>query len=144
MTFGRRLGIDYGKARVGIAICDRDGLVVTPVQTLKNDGKILSQIAELIREYEPVGIYLGKPKHLAGLDGSSVEMVAVFAEQLVNSFNLPITYVDERLTSSHAEKLLKAAGKSSRESRGLIDQLAAVAILELGIDIEKHGKSAQN
>ena len=64
-------------------------------------------------------------------------MVAAFSERLMESFGLPITYVDERLTSNAAEKLLKSAGKNSKESRGLIDQLAAVAILELGIQIEK-------
>ena len=137
MSFGRRLGIDYGQARIGIAICDVEGLVATPLTTLKNDGKLFAEFAKIIDEYQPVGIYLGKPKHLSGVEGATVELVAAFAERLKESFALPITYVDERLTSGHAEKLLKSAGKSSRESRGLIDQLAAVAILELGIQIEK-------
>lgn len=137
MAFGRRLGIDYGQARVGIAICDADGLIATPLTTLKNDSKLFVAIEDLINEYQPTGIYLGKPKHLSGVEGATVELVAAFAERLQESFDLPITYVDERLTSGHAEKLLKSAGKSSRESRGLVDQLAAVAILELGIQIEK-------
>ena len=138
MAFGRRLGIDYGQARVGIAICDADGLIATPLTTLKNDSKLFVAIEKLIDEYQPIGIFLGKPKHLSGVEGATVELVAAFAERLQESFDLPITYVDERLTSGHAEKLLKSAGKSSRESRGLVDQLAAVAILELGIQIEKH------
>ena len=137
MTFGRRLGIDYGQARVGIAICDADGLIATPLTTLKNDSKLFVAIEELINEYQPTGIFLGKPKHLSGVEGATVELVAAFAERMQESFDLPITYVDERFTSGHAEKLLKSAGKSSRESRGLVDQLAAVAILELGIQIEK-------
>lgn len=137
MSFGRRLGIDYGQARVGLAICDSDGMVATPLITLKNDKTLFSKIAEIIEEHQIVGVFLGKPKHLSGVEGATVEMVAGFAERFSESFDLPIIYVDERLTSSHAESLLKAAGKESRTQRGLIDQLAAVAILELGIEIEK-------
>ena len=137
MTFGRRLGIDFGLARIGVAICDSDGLIATPLTTLKNDKKIFSELAEIIQSQNIVGIFVGKPKQLSGVEGATVELVAAFSERLMESFGLPITYVDERLTSNAAEKLLKSAGKKSKESRGLIDQLAAVAILELGIQIEK-------
>mgnify|MGYP003330989670 FL=1 len=137
MTFGRRLGIDFGLARIGVAICDSDGLIATPLTTLKNDKKIFSELAEIIQSQNIVGIFVGKPKQLSGVEGATVELVAAFSERLMESFGLPITYVDERLTSNAAEKLLKSAGKNSKESRGLIDQLAAVAILELGIQIEK-------
>jgi putative Holliday junction resolvase len=137
MAFGRRLGIDYGQARVGIAICDLDGLVATPLITLRNDNKLFSNLGALIEEHNIQGIFLGKPKHLSGVEGATVELVSAFAQRFSESFDLPIKYVDERLTSGGAEKLLKSAGKSAKESRGLIDQLAAVAILELGIQIEK-------
>ena len=137
MSFGRRLGIDFGQARIGLAICDLDGLVATPLTTLKNDNSLFIKLGEVIEEYSIVGIYLGKPKHLSGAEGATVELVASFAERFAESFDIPITYVDERLTSGAAEKLLKNAGKNSKESRGLVDQLAAVAILELGIQIEK-------
>lgn len=138
MSFGRRLGIDYGQARVGIAICDGDGVVSTPLVTLKNDQTLFAKLSSLIDENEISGIYLGKPKHLSGVEGATVELVAGFAQRFSETFEIPITYVDERLTSGHAERLLKSAGKNSRESRGLVDQLAAVAILELGIQIEKN------
>lgn len=137
MSFGRRLGIDYGQARVGIAICDVDGMVATPLVTLKNDKSLFTKLSEVIDEHNIVGVYLGKPKHLSGVEGATVELVSGFAQRFSESFEIPITYVDERLTSGGAEKLLKAAGKNSKESRGLIDQLAAVAILELGMQIEK-------
>lgn len=137
MSFGRRLGIDYGQARVGLAISDSDGLVATPLTTLKNDRTLMTKLGEIIEEHQIKGIYLGKPKHLSGVEGATAEVVATFAAQFMESFDIPIKYVDERLTSGHAEKLLKSAGKSTKESRGLVDQLAAVAILELGIQIEK-------
>ena len=138
MSFGRRLGIDFGQARVGIAICDQDGLVSTPLTTLKNDKSLFAKLSGLIEEHDISGVYIGKPKHLSGVEGTTVELVAGFAQRFSETFEIPITYVDERMTSGQAEKLLKNAGKNSRESRGLIDQLAAVAILELGIRIEKN------
>lgn len=139
MSFGRRLGIDYGQARVGIAISDSDGMVATALTTLKNDKTLLTKLGEIIHENQITGVYIGKPKHLSGVEGATVELVAAFTERFSESFDIPIKYVDERLTSGQAEKLLKLAGKNSKESRGLVDQLAAVAILELGIQIEKRG-----
>lgn len=136
MAFGRRLGIDFGRVRIGIAISDADGLIATPLVTLKNDKNLFARLREIIDEYGPVGIYLGKPIHLNGVEGATAELVSAFAEEL-NTFKLPITYVDERLTSGAASKLLKEAGKNSRESKEYLDQLAAVAILELGVQIEK-------
>jgi putative Holliday junction resolvase len=137
MSFGRRLGIDYGQVRVGLAICDNEGLVATPLTTLKNDKSLFSNLENIIAENNVVGIFLGKPKHLSGVEGATVELVSGFAQRCSETFELPITFVDERLTSGGAEKLLKAAGKNSKEQRFLLDQLAAVAILELGIQIEK-------
>lgn len=140
MIFGRRLGIDYGLVRVGVALSDSQGLVATPLMTLRNDQKLLSEIGKLIDEYQVAGIYLGKPIHLSGVEGKTQESVAAFAQRLLEAFNLPITYVDERLTTNSASKALKEAGKSARESKGLIDQLAATAILQLGLEIERHEK----
>jgi putative Holliday junction resolvase len=137
MSFGRRLGIDYGQAKVGLAICDNEGLVATPLTTLKNDKSLFSNLENIIAENNVVGIFLGKPKHLSGVEGATVELVSGFAQRCSETFELPITFVDERLTSGGAEKLLTAAGKNSKEQRFLVDQLAAVAILELGIQIEK-------
>ena len=137
MVFGRRIGIDYGQTRIGIAICDQDGLVATPLTTLKNDKTLFSKLDELVALYSPVGFYLGKPIHLSGVEGATADLVAAFAERLKSSFDLPVTFIDERLTSSRSRKLLRKVGKSDREQRGLVDQLAAVAILELGMQIDK-------
>jgi putative Holliday junction resolvase len=120
-----------------LAICDNEGLVATPLTTLKNDKSLFSNLENIIAENNVVGIFLGKPKHLSGVEGATVELVSGFAQRCSETFELPITFVDERLTSGGAEKLLKAAGKNSKEQRFLVDQLAAVAILELGIQIEK-------
>lgn len=137
MSFGRRLGIDYGQARIGLAICDNDGLVATSLTTLKNDKSLFSNLEKIIEDNNVEGIFLGKPKHLSGVEGATVELVSAFAQKFSEIFEIPITFVDERLTSDSAKKLLHSAGKNSKEQRSLIDQLAAVAILELGIQIEK-------
>jgi putative Holliday junction resolvase len=138
MPFGRRLGIDYGSARVGIAICDVDGLVATPLITLRNDSKLIAELATLIDEHGITGIFIGKPKHLSGVEGSTQEMVAAFAQRVEEAFSLPITYVDERLTTSSAQRTLREMDPELVKSKGLLDQLAAQSILQLGIDIEKH------
>ena len=138
MVFGRRFGIDYGAARIGIAICDADGLVATPVTTLKNDKDFFENFRQLQSEYSAVGIYLGRPKHLSGEIGTIQGDVDEFADKLVKEFNLPISWIDERLTSSGASLALRNRGLNSKTSKGLVDQLAAVSILELGIALEKN------
>lgn len=138
MSFGRRLGVDYGETRVGLAICDIDGLVATPLTTLRNDKTLFSRLEEIIAEHQIKGIYLGKPKQLSGVEGATVELVAAFAVRFSESFEIPITYVDERLTSAEAQRRLTESGKSSKETRGLVDQLAALSILELGLQVEKN------
>ncbi len=140
MPFGRRLGIDYGDARVGIAICDSDGLVATPVATLRNDSKLFSELEKLIKENSIAGIYLGKPIHLSGVEGSTQELVAAFSQRLQEAFSIPITYVDERLTTTSAKRTLREISKNSKESKSVVDQLAAQSILQLGIEIEKNVK----
>lgn len=141
MRLGRRLGIDYGKTRVGIALSDDQALVCTPLITLKNDSKLFSKISQLIDEYQPVCVYVGKPKHLSGIEGQTVEEVAKFVARFSESFQIPVKLIDERMTSKSAERRLREAGKDSRSQLGLVDQLAAMAILELGIEIDKRGPS---
>lgn len=140
MRFGRRLGIDFGHVRVGVALCDDDGLVCTPLTTLKNDGTLFAKFSEIISEYQPVKVYVGKPKQLSGVEGTTAEKVSSFVQRFEESFGIEIKLIDERLTSKGAEHKLRLAGKSAKESRSLIDQLAATAILELGIEMDKRDR----
>ena len=134
MQRGRRIAFDYGDARIGVAICDQDGILSTPLPFLDaKHPKLLQKIGELMREYEPVAIYLGEPKHLSGSDGAAVEKVKSFATMLRDEFTLPIIFVDERLSTVDAQRKLREAGKSSKESKSLVDSMAAVAILESGL-----------
>lgn len=131
---GRRIAFDYGDVRIGVAICDPDGILATPLTTLlRKDPQLKSQLSALFQEYEPVKIYVGSPKLLSGADGEAVNKVFEFTSFLTNNFDLPITLVDERLSTVSAQRQLQQAGKSARESKNLIDAAAAVAILEQGL-----------
>ena len=137
MKFGRRFGIDFGVARIGIAICDPEGLVATPLTTLANDNNFWIEFRKLQNEYNATGVYLGNPKQLSGKSGTIESIVSDFAERVAIEIGLPVTMVDERLSSKAAENKLHEMGISEKESRGLVDQIAAAGILELGISLEK-------
>jgi putative holliday junction resolvase len=138
MLRGRRLAFDYGDVRVGVAVCDPDGILATPVATLKlKDSNFWDQIVALIEEYEPVHIYVGSPKHLSGQSGTSVEKAEVFKNEIAERTSIDCTMIDERLSTVSAAKQLKDSGMNSRESKSAIDQAAAVAILEQALAIEK-------
>jgi len=131
---GRRIAFDYGDVRIGVAVCDPDGILATPLTTLQSkDPSLKKQIAELIEEYEPVKIYVGQPKLLSGEDGSAVAKVLVFTEMLTSNFDIPVVMVDERLSTVSAAKQLRESGVNAKEARSVIDAAAAVAILEQGL-----------
>jgi putative Holliday junction resolvase len=135
---GRRIAFDYGDVRIGVAVCDPDGILATPLTTLQSkDPQIKKQIAELIDEYEPVKIYVGQPKLLSGEDGSAVAKVSVFTELLTSNFDIPVILVDERLSTVSAARQLRESGINAKDARSVIDAAAAVAILEQGLANER-------
>jgi putative Holliday junction resolvase len=134
MERGRRIAFDYGDARIGVAICDPDGILATPLPFLDaKHPKLLLHIEELVSEFSPIAIYLGDPKHLSGASGESAAKVQAFASALESKFALPVIYIDERLSTVDAQRRLREAGVSSKGSKELIDSMAAVAILESGL-----------
>ena len=135
---GRRIAFDYGDVRIGVAVCDPDGILATPLTTLQSkDPLIKNQISELIDEYEPVKIYVGQPKLLSGEDGSAVAKVSVFTEMLTSNFDIPVILVDERLSTVSAARQLRDSGINAKDARSVIDAAAAVAILEQGLANER-------
>ena len=135
---GRRIAFDYGDVRIGVAVCDPDGILATPLTTLQSkDPSLKKQIAELIDEYEPAKIYVGQPKLLSGEDGSAVAKVLVFTEMLTSNFDIPVILVDERLSTVSAAKQLRESGMNAKDARSVIDAAAAVAILEQGLANER-------
>lgn len=131
---GRRIAFDFGSVRIGVAICDPDGILALPLPFLEaKHPKLNQQISLLFDEYLPVEIFIGYPLHLSGQAGSAVALVEGFKASLALITEIPITFIDERMSTVSAAKTLRDAGKSARDSKSLIDSLSAVAILEQGL-----------
>ncbi|MGO4957084.1 Holliday junction resolvase RuvX [Luteococcus sp. Sow4_B9] len=134
-SYGVLLALDWGKARIGVAACDAQRILAYPVETVQNTPKdpaqVMRRLRDLVAEYEPVELLLGLPVSLQGDEGIAAQAMREVAERLTQEFgDLRVTLVDERLTSATAHQRLAQAGKNSRQRRGMIDQMAAVAILE--------------
>ncbi|MGV9671081.1 MULTISPECIES: Holliday junction resolvase RuvX [unclassified Gordonia (in: high G+C Gram-positive bacteria)] len=138
---GRRLGIDVGSVRIGVAVCDPDGILATPVETVRRDssgGTDIARIATLVAEYEAIGVIIGLPKTLRNTDGVAVAAAREFGDALTSAIApVGVEYVDERLTTVTAAQALRASGRSAKSSRGVIDQAAAVAILQGWLDARR-------
>ena len=135
---GRRIAFDYGDVRIGVAISDPDAILASPLTVLQaQSSHLISELTEIFSEYEPVSIFIGEPRHMSGESGDSVAKAKAFGDLLTETFGISVTYVDERLSSVSAQKKLRDAGVNTRDSKKIIDAMAAVAILEQGLAIEK-------
>lgn len=134
---GVRLGIDVGKARVGVARCDRDGLLAVPVETVARTDAAVARIVELAEEYSAMELLVGLPISLAGEDTASTADAREFAVALRAASGIDVRLVDERLSTVTAHAALRSAGRSQRSSRRIVDQVAAVVLLQQAIDVEK-------
>ena len=131
---GRRLAFDYGDVRIGVAVCDMDGILSSPLEPLNSKHPaLLDHVGDLVKEYEPVRIYVGQPLNLSGERSASSAKASAFAEQLRLNFDCDVVMIDERLTTVSASALLTQAGVNSKDQKKLIDSVSAVAILESGI-----------
>jgi len=139
MQRGRRIAFDYGDVRIGVAISDPDSILASPLTTLTaGDRKLEKAIAEILAEYEPVAIYVGKPANMDGSLGVAVEKARTFIAMLASLSSVPIVEIDERLSTVTASRSLKLSGVNAKDAKKQIDQLAAVAILEFALAIEKN------
>jgi putative Holliday junction resolvase len=141
MPTGVRLALDLGSARIGVAACDREGLLAYPVTTLAAKPEPLTEIRRLVDEYEPAALVVGLPRDLAGRDGIAAQAVRVRAALIAASVRVPVFLADERMTTATAAGRLRAAGHTARSGRAMIDQAAAVAILEGVLDAERAGRA---
>jgi putative holliday junction resolvase len=136
MRQGVRLGIDVGRARVGIARSTPDGQMAVPVVTLDRQSAV-SGIVELVAQWQPVELVVGLPINLQGKHTASTEDAESFAQELAEAGLGPIRMVDERLSTVSAQAQLRASGKSSKKQRPVIDQVAAVILLQQSLDTER-------
>ena len=131
---GRRLAFDYGDVRIGVAVCDPDGILATPLDFLSTkDPALKSSILALLGEYEPTKIYVGLPLNLSGEESEATQKAVAFSDFLTQLVSCPVKLVDERLTTSSASASLSQAGVNAKDQRKKIDSQSAVIILESGL-----------
>ena len=139
MRRGVRLAIDWGDARIGVAACDRDGVLSYPLDTVPAGATELARLAELVAEHEPIEVLVGLPRSLSGGEGPAAVKAREQAGRLAARLSVPVRLVDERLTTVTASQQLRASGKKAKQQRSLIDAAAAAAILEHALAIERSG-----
>lgn len=147
MRVGVRLGVDVGKARIGIARSDPHGMLATPIETVQRDHNgdaDFARIAAIVGEYEAFEVIVGLPLNMRGERTLSTEDAAEFAVDLAACLSgaAEVRLVDERLSTVSAQGQLRQAGKKTKESRGIIDQAAAVVILQHALDLERSRNQA--
>lgn len=134
---GVRLGVDVGRARIGVARCDPDGLLATPVETVPRDDASIGRLIALAGEYDASEILVGLPLNMRGEDTASTTDARAFATALATASAVPVRLVDERLSTVSAHAVLRDSGRSQRSSRSIVDQVAAVVLLQQALDVEK-------
>ena len=149
MRPGVRIGVDVGSVRVGVATCDPAGLIATPVETVRRGRGDLDRLAALVAERDAVEVVVGLPTTLAGRHGPAAEAAEEFARRLADHLadqsaarDVPVRLVDERLSTVGAQRGLRESGVDTRKGRSVVDQAAAVIILQTALDAERHSGTA--
>ncbi|MGY4708578.1 Holliday junction resolvase RuvX [Mycolicibacterium sp. CBM1] len=134
---GRRLGVDVGTVRIGVAVSDPDGILATPVETVRRErsGRHLRRLTALVAELGVVEVVVGLPRTLANRAGTSAEDAVEVSDALAERIApVPVRLADERLTTVAAQRSLLEAGVRAKAQRAVIDQAAAVGILQGWLD----------
>ena len=140
----RFLGLDHGARRIGVAISDELGLTAQPLLTIvhTNARNDLRSIGRLLRRYGCAGIVIGWPIHLSGDRSPRAIAAEKFADSLREEFNLPVHLWDERMSTAEAHRHLDAVGRGARDRKDVIDQIAAVLILQSWLDAQRQDEPA--
>jgi putative holliday junction resolvase len=133
------LGVDVGTVRVGVARSDPAGILASPLATLARDAahdRDIDELAQLVRDLDAIGVVVGLPKTLRGTEGASADMARNYAQRLAERITpVPVRHLDERLTTVSAQRKLHQNGvRGSRKVRAIIDQAAAVELLQHWLD----------
>lgn len=132
----RIIGLDYGEARIGVAVSDLLGTIANPLDTIseKDREKQLLKVLEVIEREKVEKIVVGLPKRMDGTLGHRAEYTKAFAEELSERCSLPLVMWDERLSSSEAHRMLDSGGVSGKKRKTKVDKIAAVLILQTYLD----------
>lgn len=134
------LGFDFGEKRIGVAVGDTLVGIAHPLQTISaesNDARF-GAIGALIQEWRPAQLVVGLPTHMDGTEHALTQLCRKFANRLHGRFNLPVTLVDERLSSAEASQTLREIGIGGRKQKPMLDQVAAQHILQTYLDSQAH------
>jgi putative Holliday junction resolvase len=130
----RILGIDLGRARIGVAVSDELGMLAHPVETIPARNDAIRRIAEIVREKDAERVVVGLPRHMNGSVGTGATEALAFAKKLQALLSCEVLTWDERLTTTAANRALRESGRKTRDSRGVVDQIAAQMILQSYLD----------
>lgn len=138
MRVGVRLGLDVGTVRIGVALSDAGGILATPLVTiLRSDSDYVAQLSALCRERNVIEVIVGYPLALSGAVTASTRDALHVAEALNDLISVDVRLVDERLTTVTAHSTLRQVGKKQKQTRQVIDQVAAVMILQHALELER-------
>ena len=137
MRSGVRVGVDVGKVRIGVARTDFHGMLATPVETVQRGQGDIRRILDIVAELDAAEIVVGLPLSLSGGHTASTDDAEKFARALAGSTAVPVRMVDERLSTVSAQAALRASGRTVKNSRSVIDQVAAVIIVQNALDYER-------
>ncbi|MEI8080221.1 MAG: Holliday junction resolvase RuvX [Actinomycetes bacterium] len=138
MRTGVRIGVDVGTVRIGVARSDATGSLAVPVGTVRQGRSAISEVAAIVDEFEAIEVLVGHPINMSGKTTKSAIMAQQFAADLAAVvIPIPVRLVDERNTTTQAQRHLHASGISTRNGRSVIDQVAAVIIVQHALDAER-------
>lgn len=137
MRSGVRIGVDVGTVRVGVSRSDRNGILATPVETVRRGEGDLARLLAIGAELESVEYIVGLPIALSGRETASTGDAKEFARRLAAASAVPVRLVDERLSTVSANQALRQSGRKTKGSRSVVDQVAAVIILQHALDLER-------
>lgn len=143
MRAGVRLAVDAGDVRIGVAASDPSGLIAVPVETVQRGQGDLARLAALAKDYAAIEIVVGLPRSLSGHEGPAAAKARDLAREIARWVApLPVRLLDERMTTVTAEQVLRDRGKKGARRRAVVDQAAAVVILQHALDSERASGSA--
>lgn len=127
------LGLDVGDRRIGVAVSHL-GFLASPLEVITRDGREVQRILALVEEHRAAGVVAGMPYSLDGSVKPQAQKVQAFLHELTQALGVPVYTVDERLTTSQANRALIEAGERSRKRKAVVDQVAASLILQTFLD----------
>jgi putative Holliday junction resolvase len=140
---GRRVGVDVGDVRIGVAVSDPDGMLATPLETVAAGPDAMARLGAIVAEHDALECVVGLPIGLSGREGPAAAKVRAFCAELLTAIDpVPVRLFDERMSTMTADSLLRQGGRSSRTTRSIIDQAAATVILQTALDSERTRGSA--